>query len=237
MIDIKRKNSETSVMATSSSQSTVPPDATLADDGPVAMPALPPKLVLTTEQQLKALADALRTRILVLLQHQPATAKQIADRLGAVPGTVGHHLQVLEDAGLVQVVARRLVHGIVAKYYMRAARIFIMEFPPEVMGTSSLNLDLLNEARNELAEALGVMGNSAVLEDGFPHARLSAERAQFYQQRLRAFFEDLMNETPDTNGQVYGLSAVFFLAPPSLQVSSPADSAPSASVPDDTTQQ
>lgn len=215
------------------SQQTAAPDANLAEDGPVAMPMLPPKLVLTTEHQLKALADSLRSRILVLLQHQPATTKQIAERLGAVPGTVGHHLQVLEEAGLVQVVARRIVHGIVAKYYTRTARIFFMEFPPEVTGASSIDLTLLMDARNELAESLGTIGDRAVLEGGFPHARLSAERAQVYSQRLSAIFEDLMNEPPDPNGQVYGLSASFFLAPPSLQVASTDGAALSASAPND----
>lgn len=220
-------------MAPSPSQQTAAPDTNLVEDGPVAMPTLPPKLVLTTEQQLKALADALRSRILVLLQYQPATARQIADRLGAVPGTVGHHLQVLEEAGLVQVVARRIVHGIVAKYYTRTARIFFMEFPPEVTGASSIDLTLLMDARNELAEALGSIGDQAMLDGGFPHARLSAERAQVYQQRLAALMDDLINEPPDPNGQVYGLSAAFFLAPPSLQVASPDDSAASVSTAND----
>lgn len=224
-------------MAISSSQHAAAPEAEPSEDGPVAMPALPPKLVLTTERQLKALADPLRSRMLVLLQHQPATAKQIADRLGAVPGTIGHHLQVLEEAGLVQVVARRLIHGIVAKYYTRTARIFFWEFPPDVMGASSLDLELLRDARNELAEALGTLGDQVVLEGGFPHARLSAERAQVYQQRLTALFADLMNEPADPDGQVYGLSAAFFLSPPSLQVSSADEVTTSALSPNETTNQ
>lgn len=224
-------------MTTLPSQENLPPDANRSEDGPVSMPQLPPTLTINTEQQLKALADPLRSRILVLLQHQPATAKQIADRLGAVPGTVGHHLQVLEEAGLVQVVARRLVHGIVAKYYTRTARIFFMDFPPEVMGASSINLDLLVDARNELAEALGTIGDHAILDAGFPHARLSAERAQFYHQRLTALLDELVSEPPDPNGQVYGLSAAFFLAPPSLQVASAEDAAGSAPSPSDSTNQ
>src|SRR5262249_32758062 len=83
----------------------------LPEDVPVTMPDLPPMFTITTEQQLKALGDPTRTRILSIIQNQPATAKQIADNLGATPGTIGHHLQVLEEAGLAQVVARRLVRG------------------------------------------------------------------------------------------------------------------------------
>src|SRR5215470_2990458 len=107
-------------------------DATLSEDGPVAMPAIPPTRVISTEEEFKAVADATRTRILGIIQQQPATAKQIAARLNMSPGTIGHHLQVLESAGLAQVVARRLVRGIVAKYYTRTARIFLYDFPAEV---------------------------------------------------------------------------------------------------------
>src|SRR5437879_1347381 len=75
-------------------------EATLPEGVPVVMPELPLRLDITTEQQLKAFGDPVRTRILGIIQNQPATAKQIADRLGYSPGAVGHHLQVLEEAGL-----------------------------------------------------------------------------------------------------------------------------------------
>src|SRR5215813_12863048 len=80
---------------------------------PVEMPELPTYLDLSTEHQLKAFAEPVRVRVLRIIQNQPATAKQIADRLGLSPGTIGYHLQVLEDAGLAKIVARRLIRGIV----------------------------------------------------------------------------------------------------------------------------
>lgn len=191
--------------------------AELPEDGPVTMPALPPMLALTTAQQVKAIADPLRARILGIIQHQPATAKQLSDRLGVAPGSVGHHLQILEAAGLAQVVARRLVHGIVAKYYTRTARIFTYEVPHEVLGESSLGLELLAQAGSELAEALGTTGESACLSVGFPHLRLAPEQARTYQERLEALVNDFINEPPDPDGQVYGLSFLFFLSSPILQ--------------------
>src|SRR5262249_59022252 len=75
---------------------------TLPESVPVTMPELPPRLVITTAEQFKAIADPTRSRILGIIQSQPATAKQIADRLGIAPGGAGHHLQVLEVAGLAQ---------------------------------------------------------------------------------------------------------------------------------------
>src|SRR6266581_275959 len=108
----------------------------LPEDVPVTMPELPAKLVINTVQQFKAISDSLRSRILGIIQNQPATAKQIADRLGASPGAIGHHLHVLEAAGLAQVIARRIMRGIVANYYTRTARIFTYELPPEVAGNT-----------------------------------------------------------------------------------------------------
>ena len=73
--------------------------------------------------------------------------------MGASPGAIGHHLHVLEAAGLAQVVARRLVRGIVANYYTRTARIFKYDLPREVTGDTSINLDIMAKAYEELAEA------------------------------------------------------------------------------------
>src|SRR5690348_15294496 len=103
----------------------------LPEDVPVTMPELPPTMRVYTVQHFKALGDPTRERILSIIKHEPLTAKQLGERLNIPPGTVSHHLQVLETAGLAQVVARRLIRGIVAKYYTRTARLLQFDFPPE----------------------------------------------------------------------------------------------------------
>ena len=183
----------------------------------VQMPPLPAMLRITTEAQFKAVADPVRARILVLLQHEPLTAKQVADRLGAVPGTISHHVQVLESAGLVQVVATRLIHGIQAKYYARSARIFLFEMPPDVAGIDAVESSFLAEAHAELSEAVGTVGYEASITGGFPHMRLAPERVSYYQQRMDDLLTDLVQEPLDPTGQVYGLVLAFFRAPESLQ--------------------
>lgn len=200
----------------------------LSDEVPVTMPSLPAKLRIYTAQQFKALGDPTRERILSIIKHEPLTARQIGTRLKVAPGTVGHHLQVLETAGLAQVVARRLVHGIVAKYYMRTARLFIFDFPPEVSPRVEGTLKFLTDAREELADALmadetdGVRAKIDEEDDccttGFPHARLSPARADEFRQRLRDLLEEFATANPDPDGQVYALSTAFFLAPPYLQI-------------------
>ena len=52
---------------------------------------------------------------------------------------------------------------------------------------------------------------------GFPHARLSRERALAYRERLDALLEEFIAERPDPEGQVYGLALGLFQAPPFMQ--------------------
>lgn len=200
----------------------------LPEDVPVTMPKLPPKLRVYTAQQFKALGDTTRERILSIIKHEPLTAKQIGERLNIPPGTVGHHLQVLEAAGLAQIVARRLVRGIVAKYYTRTARLLEFDFPPEVSPRIEGMLKFLTDAREELADALTAdeersssVNIMPAEEDhctlGFPHARLSPERAMEFGTRLGALLDEFATTDPDPDGQVYALSMAYFLAPPYLQ--------------------
>ena len=193
------------------------PIVTLPEEAPVEMPDLPTRLVVNTSQQFKAFGDPLRSRILSVIQFQPATAKQIADKLNIPPGTIGHHLQVLEDAGLVQVVARRLVRSIVAKYYTRTARIFMFDFSYEVAEDMAMSLNIITHARDELADAFMSIGEEASLLASFPHARLSPERAKEYQQRLNNLIDEFLEEATDPAGTVYGLCSTLFIAPVYMQ--------------------
>lgn len=204
-------------MSTLQHQSDFDPLTVLPENVPVSMPELPLTRVINTLQQFKAINDPVRSRILGIIQNQPATAKQIADRLDATPGAIGHHLHVLEAAGLAQVVARRITRGIVTSYYTRTARIFNFEFPAEVRGDRSASLDFVTELRDEIAETLAAHGEEGVCSTSFPRARLSPERAEEYRQRLIDLVYEFANETADPQGQVYSMFTALFLAPPYLQ--------------------
>jgi DNA-binding transcriptional ArsR family regulator len=196
----------------------------LPEDVPVQMPDLPAHHAIDTMEQFKALSNTTRSKILGIVQHQPATAKQIATRLGASPGSIGHHLKVLEEAGLVQIVARRSTHGIVANYYTRVARIFDFNLSPETLAIEG-TLDIVNTFHEQLIEA------KDTLEDvdegvgclGFPHARLSPAKARHYTERLTAIVNDLLAEPPSANGAVYGVFVSLFKSPAYMQSSAPSE--------------
>src|SRR5215471_5088484 len=90
-----------------------PPDYELAD-----------RLALTEPSQVKALGHPLRNTILGLLHERAATVSDLAVALERPKSTVAHHVKVLAEAGLVQVVRTRRVRAIEERFYGRTARMF-----------------------------------------------------------------------------------------------------------------
>ena len=88
-------------------------------------------LVVSEPAQLRALGDEVRGRIVALLRERAASASELAELLGMPKGTVGHHLQVLESAGLIHVVRTRRVRAVTEKYYGRVARLFMIKTEDE----------------------------------------------------------------------------------------------------------
>jgi DNA-binding transcriptional ArsR family regulator len=63
----------------------------------------PDRDVIIDSQVLRALAHPLRNRLVMLLrQHGPSTATQLATRLGVNSGATSYHLRQLAGAGLVE---------------------------------------------------------------------------------------------------------------------------------------
>src|SRR5699024_9538805 len=81
-------------------------------------------LTLEDPAQYRALFEETRQQIVTLLSERAATVSELAATLQKPKGTVGHHMQVLADAGLVHVVRTQKVRALVAKYWGRTARIF-----------------------------------------------------------------------------------------------------------------
>src|ERR1041385_4550551 len=94
-------------------EETSPPDYDLAD-----------RIALTTPSQVKAISHPLRTTILHLLHERAATVTELAQALERPKSTVAHHVKVLIEAGLLQVVRTRRVRAIEERFYGRTARLF-----------------------------------------------------------------------------------------------------------------
>jgi predicted transcriptional regulator len=124
---------------------------------------------------------------------------------------------VLEEAGLVQVIARRITRGIVSKYYTRTARFFTYDISPEITGQHSHSVDILNKALIELTEVEENATGEKKGVVGFPHTRLSSERREYYQEKLQNLLDEFLQEREDPAGEVYGLCLAYFPAPAYVQ--------------------
>jgi DNA-binding transcriptional ArsR family regulator len=70
-----------------------------------------------TDEQLHAIGNLVRHRVLRVLRDGPATVTQIADRLGIAKGSSNYHVKVLAKAGFIRVVDTRKVRGVTELYY------------------------------------------------------------------------------------------------------------------------
>jgi putative molybdopterin biosynthesis protein len=82
---------------------------------------------LTTDDQLRAIADPVRLSILHDLMAAPATISQLGAARDKHPAWVRHHVKVLEAAGLVALVETRTVRNYTEKYYAATAPAFTVE--------------------------------------------------------------------------------------------------------------
>ncbi len=73
-------------------------------------------------EQLRAIADLLRLRIIDVLVKQPMTVTQLGEMLGEAPAKMHYHVRELEKVGLLKLVETREKGGILEKYYQPVAR-------------------------------------------------------------------------------------------------------------------
>jgi DNA-binding transcriptional ArsR family regulator len=166
--------------------------------------------------QFRAVGDPTRQKIISLLSERAATTSQLAEALGQPKGSVGHHLKVLEEAGLIRVVRTRQVRAITEKYYGRTARFFEfiggdLDLPEEQA------FHLLRQAMNEYAlppsspPGSGAPDGSSSDVLTLRHARIPASRAEEFSGRLLELADEFTELETVPGERVYGLLAGLFL--------------------------
>lgn len=84
-------------------------------------------LVVDDLAQLKAMSNSYRIQIIHAFEDQPATAKQISEKLGEPHSKVNYHLKTLEKVGIVRLVCQKPKYGVIEKYYEPVAKTFILD--------------------------------------------------------------------------------------------------------------
>ncbi len=162
---------------------------------------------------LKAIADPIRSKILTLVQDQAASITQLAKALDRPKGSIGHHVKVLEDAGLLHVVSTRKVRAMTERFYGRTARWFRMSGFAE----AGLATDF------SLQEAIAVGRPGTKGNDLFRtarYARIPADRAAEFGQELLAVVERFLASEPEGETIYAMIAGIFPTTLPSLGLES-----------------
>jgi len=160
-------------------------------------------LVVNAPEQLRALADPLRGSLLELVLERAATITELAQAVDRPKSTVGYHVNLLVDAGLLKVVRTRRVRAIEERFYGRVARTYYV--------------GVLNRAEDKQVVA-GINGLAEAAAEAAPahaaddlrclllHARIPIEEVRNFWAEVQALSRKFA-QIPRAGDQVYGFAA------------------------------
>ena len=160
---------------------------------------------VSTPEQLHALSNSTRWRILGRLIDGPASIQELARALGTAKGTIGHHVHVLEKAGLIRLVERAKVRGVVEKRYARVARQFKLPEADAVPAESRQEIGTM-PLRQAIEEARPASGQDDPSMSLVIRARMPAERARRFAAMVEVLAAEFSDGAPGS-GETYGLVA------------------------------
>jgi DNA-binding transcriptional ArsR family regulator len=140
-------------------------------------------LVVSDPAKLRAMADPFRVQLIQLLRDKARSTQEISEHLSIPKGTVGHHLKVLEAAGLIRVVRTRKVRAVTEKFYGRTARLFLYQTEDPADGRA-ISAVTLRQAANEVDLAPIVAGF------GLVRARLTENEIDRFERRVKRLMDD-----------------------------------------------
>jgi DNA-binding transcriptional ArsR family regulator len=157
---------------------------------------------LTEPSQVKAISHPLRTTILSLLHERAATVTELAAAVARPKSTVAHHVKVLREAGLVQVVRTRRVRAIEERFYGRTARLFYVGVERNAEG-DEMPLDF-NDFEVAAAESAEAYLNGKLW--GFiRHARITERQASAFWERMAELVAEF-DQLPRAGKMMYGFA-------------------------------
>jgi DNA-binding transcriptional ArsR family regulator len=173
------------------SRKSVPPDYDLAD-----------RIALTQPSQVKAIGHPLRTTILGLLHERAATVTELAAAVERPKSTVAHHVKVLAEAGLVQVVRTRRVRAIEERLYGRTARLFYVSTERSSDGAAMpRDFNDFEVAAHESAAAY----RDGKLWGFIRHARITEGQASAFWERMAELVTEF-EQLPRSGHTMYGFA-------------------------------
>ena len=122
------------------------------------------RMVTTSTEQARAIEAPSRAKMLKILYHQQLSAEQILDELKNMGytkalTTVRHHLDILKESGLIEIVKIQETRGAITKFYGTSTKLLDFEIPEDfdskyskVIKTTSGKIEKLLKNINQKTE-------------------------------------------------------------------------------------
>jgi DNA-binding transcriptional ArsR family regulator len=165
-----------------------------------------PVFMVEDLETLRILTDPLRMEILQILDPEPQSINQVAEKLGLSASRLYYHFKILEEHGLISVVQTRMVNNIVEKFYWLTAEDIdfdksLFEFSSETgqENVERLVLSYLESTRMDMMRSIQarrtklVNGAKPIPRDMIivsSKKRIKDETYQVFIQRLKDLLEE-----------------------------------------------
>jgi DNA-binding transcriptional ArsR family regulator len=125
--------------------------------------------VVARFDQLRAIADPLRARILEQLVRRPMTMSQLGETFGETTAKMHYHVRELEKHGFIHLVEKREHGGFIEKYYRAVAK--EVHIAPDLLRTSPTS-EVAATVQNYLDEMKQEMMHAIAYENAHPESPL-----------------------------------------------------------------
>ncbi|MED3572767.1 winged helix-turn-helix domain-containing protein [Cytobacillus praedii] len=182
-----------------------------------------PILIIETYDQLKAISDPLRTKMLIYLVEQPHTGHMLANELNLSRAKILYHLRELEKHGIIKLVKKEERGGNILKYYQAVARGFIpsdnlLSYVESKEATRQSFLEVINRAKTRVLTAPeeSFELNSSNVEEWLNMSiqrefSLSKEKFLEFTRQYRNLLDSLLDDdSDDEDKQLYYLMTTAF---------------------------
>ncbi|RKQ34598.1 ArsR/SmtB family transcription factor [Oceanobacillus halophilus] len=179
--------------------------------------------------QLKAISDPLRAKMMMRLIEKPFTGQQLAELLDLSRAKIHYHLKELAKNGLIKVVKTEEKNGIVQKFYRAVATGFVPS--PDLMphveevseATKAMLLQMMDRSRTRLLTAPDMAFQSKDTTDDYsewPYLstiyEITITEGNFkkfikkFHQLMEELREEHKSAEKDPNGKLYHITAYGF---------------------------
>ena len=170
--------------------------------------------------QVKALTDPLRAKILEVLVNHEMTTKQVAQYLGEPPTKLYRHVETLHKVGLIDMVRTNQKNGITEKYYRSVGRSFRIDqklFAPDLTAGAmdsavEMMLNALETTVTEIQEGLRKKVDESQDLTFTIHQKtlnVSLDKIEELNDKLTAIIDEYASEN-DPHGHRYRVGLLFY---------------------------